>query len=222
MAVLQKGITFVATTPEVKRDGCLAAYMPDLDPRALDARLQGGRRYRSRGESLPQYVFSKPPDWERLFDGPDLCTEYLGSIQQSGSFVAYSADWIRSSGVAEGSAAAHEHRGLVETLPLLVEAVRLHAPNIMYAEQLCRRLSQIEIAVERNPLRPDYSGSAEAMGGATESGAAATRQWRSWLGSKQKERAGVLKQFRIELEEREQLEKNKRKQPKAGAKAKAE
>ena len=147
--------------------------------------------------------------------------EYLESVQQSGGFKAYATDWIRSSGVAEGSAAAHEHRGLVETLRLLVEADQLHAPNIMCAEHLCRRLSQIEIAVERNPIRPGYSGLAEAMGGATDSGAAATRQWRSWLGSKQKERAGVLKQFRVEREEREQLEKNKRKQPRGKGKAEA-
>ena len=94
---------------------------------------------------------------------------------------------------------------------MLVEVDQLHAPNVMCAEHLCRRLSQIEIAVERNPLRPAYSGLAEAMGGAMDSGAAATRQWRSWLGTKQKERAGVLKQFRIEREEREHLDKTKRK-----------
>ena len=46
------------------------------------------------------------------------------------------------------------------------------------------------------------------MGGPTEnSGAAATRKFRTWLGARQKDRANVLKQARLEKEEKEELRK---------------
>ena len=62
---------------------------------------------------------------------------------------------------------------------------------------------QLEMAVERNPSHPDFTGLEECMGGAvTASGAASVVSFREWVAGRQKDRATVLKQARLEREER--------------------
>ena len=118
--------------------------------------------------------------------------------------MAYANDWMRKSGVVSGSAAAHEHRTGLETLRLLIEVDQLDGSNLQGMENLCRRLVQIELAVERSPGRPDFSGLQETMGGPVrDTGAASTRKFTSWLGQRQKDRANVLKNTRLEKEERD-------------------
>ena len=158
-------------------------------------------------------------DWH-FTEGPRLCREYLQSVDTAGGFVAFEAEWLRSSGVHPSFSAAHEHRTGSETLRLLVEVDLLNVPNLAGVENLCRRQVQVEIAVERNPAHPDFLGLNEIMSSpTTDSGAALTRKFRSWMGQQQKDRAKLLQQARLEREETNP-EKTGRKRGKADRKGK--
>jgi len=110
--------------------------------------------------------------------------------------------WDRRSGVFAGSSQAHKHRTGTETLRLLVEVDQCDALNLMSAENLVRRLVQLELAVERNPTHPDSAGLNEIIGGTlTEGGAAVTTKFRAWVAGRQKDQTQVLKQARLEREE---------------------
>ena len=120
----------------------------------------------------------------------------------------YEMEWCRSSGVAEGSSARHEHRSGNECLRLAVEVDQLDVSNLASIENLCRRQVQLELAVERNPVHPDFGGLSEFMGGPiNEKGAAATRKFKEWVAGRQRDRAQILKQQRLEKEELAQLQK---------------
>ena len=178
----------------------------DGDDRLLGLHYRGGRRFLPLREALSLSREQQYEDW--TFEGPRLAKEYLDAIDEAGGFTAYQNEWMRKSGVVAGSAAAHEHRTGIETLRLLIEIDQVDPCNLQGVENLCRRQAQIELAVERCPTRPDYSGLDEIMGGPTsETGAASTRKFRTWLGNRQKDRANVLKQTRLEKEEREALSK---------------
>ena len=76
------------------------------------------------------------------------------------------------------------------------------APNLIAGKNLARRLLQLELAVERSPGDPDFTGLSEVMGGTTtEGGAAMTSKFREWAASRQKDRGQVFKQARLEREE---------------------
>ena len=61
---------------------------------------------------------------------------------------------------------------------------------------------QLELAVERSPGDPDFTGLSEVVGGTTtEGGAAMTSKFREWAASRQKDREQVFKQARLEREE---------------------
>ena len=67
---------------------------------------------------------------------------------------------------------------------------------------MARRLLQLELAVERSPGDPDFTGLSEVVGGTTtEGGAAMTSKFREWAASRQKDREQVFKQARLEREE---------------------
>eukprot|EP00974_Lingulodinium_polyedra_P032958 3170794-Lingulodinium_polyedra.AAC.1 len=69
-------------------------------------------------------------------------------------------------------------------------------------ENLIRRVVQIEVAVERNPKHPDFSGLGIIEGGVTtEQGAARVPKFREHVSSRARERANVLKQERPYREE---------------------
>lgn len=174
------------------------------DDRLLGLHFRGGRRFLPLREALGSFSQQEYDDWP--FQGPRLLREYLEAVDEAGGFIAFEESWVRRSGVAEGSAQAHEHRTGSETLRLLVEFDQLDATNLAAVENLCRRQVQLELAVERSPAHPDFVGLSEIMGGPiTEGGAAAASRFREWVGSKQRERASVLKQARLEREEREAI-----------------
>eukprot|EP00959_Pyramimonas_sp_CCMP1952_P161943 3385954-Pyramimonas_sp.AAC.1 len=115
---------------------------------------------------------------------------HLGLVDQAGGFEAYERNWQHDSGVYPGSAAPHQHRAGSETLRLLIEVDQVDASNLQGVENLCRRQVQLEMAVERNPSHPDFTGLEECMGGAvTASGAASVVSLREWVAGRQKDRA---------------------------------
>ena len=60
----------------------------------------------------------------------------------------------------------------------------------------------MELAVERNPTHPDFTGLGEMMAGpVTDSGGATVSTFREWISGRQKDRANVLRQARMEREE---------------------
>ena len=196
------------------------------DDRVLPVVIEHDRRFSPLRDCIKKLTEKDYDDW-RFTEGPRLCREYLQPIDTAGGFVAFEAEWLRSSGVHSSSAAAHEHRTGSETLRLLVEVDQVNVPNLAGVENLCRRQVQVEIAVERNPTHPDFLGLSEIMSSpTTESGAALTRKFRSWMGQQQKDRAKLLQQARLEREEnksgpREGPERDPRKrQPKGGPKGK--
>lgn len=125
--------------------------------------------------------------------------------------------------VAEGSVQDHEHRTGSETLCLPVEYDQLDASNVAAVENLCHRQVQLELVVERCPSHPDFVGLSEIMGGPiTEEGVAVVTRFREWVSGRQRERATILKQARLEREEREKPPTAQRDRPKAKANRSAE
>ena len=67
------------------------------------------------------------------------------------------------SGVYQFGAAAHEHHVIIECLRKAMEIDQIDISNLSFAEDLVRRVIQIEVAVSRNPAQPDYSGLEELL-----------------------------------------------------------
>jgi hypothetical protein len=188
------------------------------DDRTLPVVVRNGRRYQELRSCLTQYSEQTYDDWR--FPGPRVAKEYLTAIDEAGGFVAYEREWEISSGVNPNSSAAHEHRTGNESLRLGVEYDMLDASNCALFENLCRRQVQLEIAVERNAIHPDFSGLSEASGGTTtDSGAATVAKFREFIAGRQKDRANILKNARLERDERDSLSRRtKEARPKAPAK----
>ncbi|CAJ1387457.1 unnamed protein product [Effrenium voratum] len=113
------------------------------------------------------------------------------------NFLSYHAEWLRLSGVSGRSSSAHVHRNLCEVLRLL------HSCSLAAGETLCRWVIQTELAVERSPSMPDYSGLDIVAGTATlPDGRASTSKFNEWVSARLKERASIWKQERLFRQER--------------------
>jgi uncharacterized membrane protein YgcG len=85
---------------------------------------------------------------------------------------------------------------------MLVEVDQCDPANLMAVENRCRRQVQLDLAVERNPTHPDFTGLSEMMAApTTDYGSIAVSNFRSWIGDRQRDRANVMKQARMEREE---------------------
>jgi hypothetical protein len=149
---------------------------------------------------------------EWTFDGPIACPEFLAAVVQgAGNPVSYHSEWVRLSGVAEGSAVCHDHRHLMECLRLGACVDQLDLMNLALTENIVRRIIQIETAVERNPRHPDFTGLGVVEGGVTtDKGAARVPKFREHIAARQKERAQILRHERLYKEEQEKEWKNRR------------
>jgi hypothetical protein len=182
----------------------------ELDARTLGIHMTGDKQYISTRDAYPLLTEETRDDWPR--PGPRIVKEYIGSVVEGpGNWVTYQTEWERNSGVAEGSAVCHAHRAACEVMRLAIEVDQLNVSSLACFEQLLRKVAQDEMAVDRNPKHPDYSGLALAIGSPTQaSGAAMTQKWTEWLAGRQKDRAIILKQARLLREEREADWKRKR------------
>ena len=173
------------------------------DPRLLgEFRTPAGRRHLALLRAIELFDAESP--MESTFDGPRCAAEFLTSVATgAGTLTAYDQSWARKSGVNESSAQAHEHTSICEALRLLVEVDQCDAGHLCTAEHLIRRLVVIEMAVKRNPQRPDFSGLGVVTDGVVdETGAARTASFSSWVAKTQYERGQVLKGQRLLSEEK--------------------
>ena len=123
-------------------------------------------------------------------------------VDGPGNVVSYRAEWVRLSGVAPTSSQVHEHRHICECLRLATSTDQVDISNLASFEQLVRRIIQLEMAVEKCPSRPDFTGLDVLVDGATSSGGAARApRFAAWITEKQRERAAIYKQRRLYREE---------------------
>ena len=161
------------------------------------------------------------PEWR--YEGSRVSREWLlGLANGPSTFTSYHAEWIRMSGVAEGCAQAHEHRQICECLRMALFEDALDIQNLSCFEQLIRRVFQVEMAVDKNPRHPDFTGLGILVDGTTTSGGASrVPKFTSWVTARQKEQAEIYKQRRLFTEEQSKAtaEPKAAAQPKAAKKA---
>ena len=64
-----------------------------------------------------------------------------------------------------------------------------------FAEQIVRRINQLELAVQRNPLHPDYRGLGSLNDGSiTETDAVGVPMFMEWVTNSKKDRTNILRQ----------------------------
>ena len=136
--------------------------------------------------------------------GPSACLEFLESIEQAGqSNAQHHVDWRTKSGVSEKSQICRSHKDWSEVLYDMLCIDELNAPALVSAEAVVRKILQIETAVRRNPKQPDFEGlellTTQML---DESGGATAPVFASWLSTRQRDEAQILKQGRLLREER--------------------
>ena len=160
-----------------------------------DVRLLGDHRDPSGKKRLDlkeAVAFMKSPaDSEFPIAGVRAAREFHEAVAAAaGGFLHYHAEWVRLSGVSKRASAAHIHRGLCDALRLMHTFDQLDASALAVGEHLSRWVIQTELAVERNPLQPDFSGLDIIEGSAAlPDGRASTSKFTEWVSSRLKERA---------------------------------
>ncbi|CAK0849661.1 unnamed protein product, partial [Prorocentrum cordatum] len=184
-------------------------WMKERKESCVDIRLNGdqrtriGRRDVDFRDAVEQMEEVELADYTDL--GPRAMGEFVASVAVgSGNLTSYQAEWERMSGVFSGGAQCHEHRSLLEIARRAICMDQLNVKNLHCMEALVRRVIQIEMAVQRNPRHPDFSGLEDAVGGPTgASGSAAVPRYTEFAVARQKDRANILKQMRLHKEELE-------------------
>ena len=157
----------------------------------------------STAVALMKWTKDSEADPEFPIQGTRASKEYREAVATgTAGFLAYHEQWLRQSGVQKRSSAAHIHRNLSE-------ALRFHSWDQIdgsataVGEHLTRWAIQTELAVERNPSQPDYSGLDIISGAAlTGEGRAAASRFGEWVTSRLKERSQIWKQERLYAQER--------------------
>ena len=141
-----------------------------------------------------------PADGDFPIAGVKAAKEFHVSVAASaGGFLSYHSEWLRLSGVSKKASAVHVHRALCEALRLMHSYDQVDASALASGEHLTRWMIQTELAVERNPMQPDYTGLDIV------DGTARTAKFTEWVSSRLKERASLWKQERLYQQERRQL-----------------
>jgi len=184
---------------------------PARDHRVLaDYRENDGRPYLQFALILSLVKELVFPHWP--IQGPRSVKDYILAIRAlgAGGFLEFHADWVKTSGVGEKSAAAREHKFLLDLLRLMVQFDQLDPTCLASAELLVRRVVQIELACKKNAKTPDYTGLECLLETAVDgSGAAVLPKLSKWIGDTQSQEAFVLKQMRLWSEEKATAAKRK-------------
>ena len=140
-------------------------------------------------------------------NGERSALEHAQSVQEgAGGYIVYHSEWVRDSGVNENSSTAHIHRTVCETLRLLWTYDLTNVPNLAAGEQLTRWLIQTELATERNPRHPDFTGLDIATGTVIhKSGRANAGKYHTWLTGRLQEQGTLWKQDRLYRQEQQRL-----------------
>ncbi|CAE7263778.1 unnamed protein product [Symbiodinium sp. CCMP2592] len=149
-------------------------------------------------------LMRSPKDDEFPIAGVRAAKELHESISEGpGNFLSYHAEWLRLSGVSSRNAASHVHRNLCDVLRLMHSYDQLDCSALACGETLCRWMIQTELAVERSPAQPDYTGLDIVAGTATlPDGRATTTRFSEWVSGRMKDRAAIWKQERLFKAER--------------------
>ncbi|CAK0825870.1 unnamed protein product [Prorocentrum cordatum] len=182
-------------------------WMKERKESCVDIRLNGdqrtkiGRRDVDFRDAVEQMEQVELADYTDL--GPRAMGEFITSVAVgSGNLTSYQAEWERMSGVFSGGAQCHEHRSLLEIARRAICMDQLNVKNLHCMEALVTRVIQIEMAVQRNPRHPDFSGLEDAVGGPTgATDSAAVPRYTEFAVARQKDRANILKQMRLHKEE---------------------
>ena len=180
--------------------------LESADVRVLgDHRDQSGKKVLDLKEAVA--LMKAPADPEFPIAGVRAAKEFHEAVAASaGGFLHYHAEWVRLSGVSRKASAAHIHRGLCEALRLMHSFDQLDVSALAVGEHLSRWVIQTELAVERNPMQPDFSGLDIIEGSAAlPDGRASTSKFTEWVTGRLKERASIWKQERLYNQERRQL-----------------
>ncbi|CAE7214061.1 unnamed protein product [Symbiodinium sp. CCMP2456] len=176
-----------------------------------DVRLLGDHRDASGKKVLDLKsavsLMKAPADDDFPIAGTRAAKEFHESVASStGNFLSYHTEWLRLSGVSKKHSAVHVHRALCEGLRLLHSFDQIDASAVAIGEHLTRWAIQVELAVERNPAQPDYTG-LDIISGTAQlpDGRADTAKFSEWVTSRLKERASIWKQERLFMHERRQL-----------------
>ena len=176
-----------------------------------DVRLLGdhGDASGKKGLSLRHAVplMKSPPNAEFPIIGTRAAKEFHEAVAASTEgFLTYHSEWLRLSGVSRKTSSVHIHRSVCEALRLMHTFDQLDVSALAVGEHLSRWIIQTELAVERNPLAPDFSGLDIVSGTAQlPDGRAATTKFSEWVSGRLKERASLWKQERLFRQERRQL-----------------
>ena len=149
-------------------------------------------------------LMREPEDKDFPVAGTRSSKEFHISVAEGpGNFTTYHSEWLRLSGVSGRNSAAHVHRHLCEILRLMHSYEQLDCSALASGETICRWLIQTELAVERSPQSPDYSGLDIVAGTATlPDGRASTQKFTEWVTGRLRERASIWKQERLFKQER--------------------
>ena len=145
-------------------------------------------------------------DKEFPINGIRAAKEFHEAVaSSSGEFLSYHSEWLRLSGVNKKASAVHIHRALCEALRLMHTYDQVDVSSLACGEHLTRWIIQTELAVERNPLQPDFTG-LDIISGTAQlpDGRAATSKFTEWVTGRLKERAAIWKQERLFQQERRQ------------------
>ena len=163
---------------------------PERDPQILSNQCDtDGRRFLQFALVLSvvkEFAFTHWP-----IQRPRSIKDYITAIRAigAGGFLEFHSDWIKSSNVDKKSAAAWEHRFLLDLLQLLVQFDQLDPTSLASGELVVRRLVQIELAVKKNPKNPDCTGLESLLESAVDGSCAAVMpELSKWLGENQKQK----------------------------------
>eukprot|EP00972_Heterocapsa_arctica_P016535 2439863-Heterocapsa_arctica.AAC.1 len=87
--------------------------------------MTGNKQYIPTRDALPMLMEETRADWPH--SGPRIVKEFVGSVVEGpGNWVTYQSEWVRNSGVAEGSAVFHSHQASCEVMRLAIEVDQLN------------------------------------------------------------------------------------------------
>ena len=129
-----------------------------------------------------------------------------GYLKSCGAIFTFNGKWLQDDHEVNCLFMAYKQKSpdkLCELLRLAVTVDMLDCTNLACVEHAIRRLVALELAVERNPWHPDYSGLGSLLSGATEEeGRLAVPKFSRAVADRQAQRAQILKQARLLREEK--------------------
>ena len=104
---------------------------------------------------------------------------------------------------------------MCEAFRLSHEVDQVNASNLCSFELLMRRMIQIEMALSCNSTAPDFTGLSVVLSSVTDgSGAVQTKEFHKWVADKNESRARIMKSERLYHEERANVKKKQKGDPK--------